>query len=246
MSFSIGITTFKNRFRRVVGLVNFIRKKGNWPIILAVNGDYKESFDEEYRKHILNFASFTENCYVTMFPEFRSLAKLWNTILITSPTDWNLVINDDVIITHDFPFKVLENSARDHKDPEVFAINGSWSHYFVHRKLIADVGWFDERLLGIGEEDTDMVWRIKNTGKTVFKPMIGSIGNIHDNLKPVNIKCGAMHYSEYNRNYIFNEKYKKDDEGIEGMFDFKAKNQIENINAYPNEAFYWDNKYKLG
>lgn len=246
MSFSIGITTFKNRFHRVVRLVDFIRKKGNWPIILAVNGEYKEKFDEDYRKHILNFASFKENCYVSMFPEFRSLSKLWNTILITSPTDWNLVINDDVIILNDFPFDVLERATKETITPEIFAINGSWSHYFVNKKLIAEAGWFEERLLGIGEEDSDMVWRLENMGKKIFKPIIPSIVNVPDNNKPTNIKTGIKHYSEYNRNFIFNEKYEKDDEGIEGMFEHKAKNKIDNINSYPNEIFYWNNKHKLG
>jgi|688.fasta_scaffold27356_4 hypothetical protein len=245
MNFSIGITTFKKRFDRVVKLVNFIRNKGNWPIIMAVNGDYKENFDQEYRKHILNFCSSIENCYVSMFPEFRSLSKLWNTILITSSTDWNLVINDDVIIMDNFPFYALENVANDQNNSEVFAINGSWSHYFINRKLVAEAGWFEERLLGIGEEDTDMVWRLEKLGKKIFKPNIPSIGNFHDGNKPDNVKTGVMHYSHYNRNFIFNEKYEKSEDGLKGMFEYKAKNKINNIDSYPNEIFYWNNKHKL-
>jgi len=245
MSFSIGITTFKNRFNRVLFLLDKIRSRGNWPILLSVNGEHNEKFNEEYRKVILHLASNVENCFVSMFTEFRSLSKLWNTLLITSHTDWNLILNDDVVINDEFPFESLEAIANNHPQPECFALNGSFSHYFINRRLVAEVGWFEERLLGIGEEDTDMVWRIENTGKKIYKPSVKGILNIHDGQRPNNIKTGEMHYSAYNRNFIFNEKYKKDDSGIKGMFETNYKNQIEHINAYPNEIFYWNNKNKL-
>ncbi len=241
MSFAIGITTFKARFERVKNLISSIRERGNWTIVLAVNGEYNEPIDEDYRKKILNLASETPNCIVSMFPEFRSLAKLWNTILINSPKDWNLILNDDVIIDRNFSFASLECVAKENIS-NAFAINGSWSHYFINRRLVEEVGWFEERLLGIGEEDTDMFWRLEKIGKKVYKPKMNGIINAHDGSKPSGVKTGVMHYTAYNRDFIFNKKYSKVDSGIEGMFGEPRKIEIETINSYPNEKFYWDNK----
>jgi hypothetical protein len=42
-----------------------------------------------------------------------------------------------------------------------------------------------------------------------------------------------------------NEKYEKNEDGLKGMFEYKAKNKINNIDSYPNEIFYWNNKHKL-
>ena len=244
MSFAIGITTFKARFERVKTLISSIRSKGDWTIVLAINGEYNEPIDEEYRSKILKLASDTPNCIVSMFPEFRSLAKLWNTILINSPKDWNLILNDDVVINDQFSFASLESVAKENIS-NAFAINGSWSHYFINRKLVETVGWFEERLLGIGEEDTDMFWRIEEIGKKVYKPTMGGIMNFHDGSKPSGVKTGVMHYSAYNRDFIFNKKYSKADSGIEGMFGEPRKKEMDSINSYPNEKFYWDNKQLL-
>jgi hypothetical protein len=242
MSFAIGITTFKARFDRVKNLITSIRSRGNWTIILAVNGEFNEPIDEDYRKKILNLASETPNCIVSMFPEFRSLAKLWNTILISSPNDWNLILNDDVIIDANFSFESLSNIADNHKETEAFAINGSWSHYFINRRLVEEVGWFEEKLLGIGEEDTDMFWRLEEIGKKVHKPTMVGIINAHDGSRPSGVKTGVMHYTAYNRDFIFNKKYSKTDSGIEGMFGEPRKLEFKTINSYPNEKFYWNNK----
>ena len=61
MSFAIGITTFKARFERVKTLISSIRSKGDWTIVLAINGEYNEPIDEEYRSKILKLASDTPN-----------------------------------------------------------------------------------------------------------------------------------------------------------------------------------------
>jgi hypothetical protein len=245
MSFAIGITTFKARLKRVQSLVNFIRSKGDWPIVLAVNGEYKCPFDENYRKDILQLAANTKNCMISMFPEFRSLSKLWNTLLITSPCDWNFILNDDVIISEGFSFEALENVSKQNSEENICAINGSWSHYFVNRKLIAKVGWFEERLLGIGEEDTDMFWRIQSSGKCIYKTEMPFIVNYHDGSKVEGVKSGIMHYTAYNRDFIFNKKYSNTDSGIEGMFGMPMKRELKDINSYPNETFYWENKFLL-
>lgn len=245
MNFAIGITTFESRLQRLQNLLFSIRNKTNCPIILAVNGEYDTPLNEEYRRKILLLASSIPNCLISIFPEFRSLAKLWNTILITSTHDWNLILNDDVVIDSSFSFELYEKISLLNNVDECFALNGSWSHYFVNRKLIEKIGWFDEKLLGIGEEDSDMFWRLENAGKKIHKPTINGIYNIHDGSIPKGIKTGVMHYTFYNRDYIHNKKYQDTSAGVEGMFQRPVSQVIPTINSYPNEKFYWDNKNLL-
>ena len=50
--------------------------------------------------------------------------------------------------------------------------------------------------------------------------------------------CNYLHF-------IFNKKYSNTDSGIEGMFGMPMKRELKDINSYPNETFYWENKFLL-
>jgi hypothetical protein len=63
-----------------------------------------------------------------------------------------------------------------------------------------------------------------------------------------NIKSGIGKYSEFNRNFCFvNEvcKYVSFSEGITGSFGQPMKKNIEDLNQYPYEKFFKENKGKL-
>lgn len=246
LNFAIGITTFKKRFKSLSRLVCSIRNQGMWPIILAINGEHNEPFDEQYRQDVLDLAAATPYCNVFMFPQFRSLSKLWNTILQTSPFDWNLILNDDVHIAGNyFNLNNFMNSLSSTIDNNTaYALNGSWSHFIINKKTVEDLGWFDERLLGIGEEDSDMFWRYLAAGNTVYKLYLDGVMNLPDGCEVSNVKSGVKHYSKYNMDYIL-EKYKPDENGIEGMFENKKIQVINDINFYPGEMIYRENKDKL-
>ena len=246
LKYAIGITTFKKRFRSLSRLINSIRNQVNFPIVLAVNGEYDSDFDEEYRQDILELAACTPYCTVTMFPKFRSLSKLWNTILQTSPCEWNLILNDDVHIAKNY-FNLntfYKDIKSEIKEDTVYAINGSWSHFFVNKNTIEDLGWFDERLLGIGEEDSDMFWRFLGNGCNVYKILFDGIFNLPDGSEVSGVKKGVMHYSDYNRKYI-EEKYESNENGIDGMFFEKKIQRLNDVNFYPGEMIYRENYHKL-
>lgn len=250
-SYSIGITTFAARFHRyLVPLVVAIKEaKPDVEIILTVNGE-KDSFDQLYRTELLNFVADYNNVYLTMFPRFRSLAKLWNTCLINSTNMNVLVLNDDVTVGHEF-FKELDMIANDEMreaSSPIFKINGSWSHSFLNRKVVDKVGWFDERYLGIGEEDGDFEWRIgKQFGYKVPSIMIRGIVNHVDHsdclagMNKVNSK-----YSQFNYDFAFNHKYEESAEGENfGIMNRKLKCLSETPEQYGCEEFYWRYKCEL-
>jgi hypothetical protein len=38
-------------------------------------------------------------------------------------------------------------------------MNKSWSHFLISRQEIDELGYFDKRILGLGEEGGNMTWR---------------------------------------------------------------------------------------
>ena len=152
--FSVGIVTYSKRFDKYFKpLIKQIRQKFKGDIIVCINGNHHEEFDQNYRQKMLQFLSDYDRVYPMFFTDFRSLAKLWNNCLINSPTDFMLLLNDDVSIKDEF-WKHLSNCVLK-TNYQSFKINNSWCYVFLNRFEVSKLGWFDERFLGVGYEDTD-------------------------------------------------------------------------------------------
>ncbi|MGA7750731.1 MAG: glycosyltransferase [Gallionella sp.] len=238
--YSIVITTFDLRFQsHLVPLLQDIHNQNASPpdeIIVMINGPHQVDFDQEYRKQVLMFLSGYENVYPTMFPNFQSLSKLWNRGVLTARHDMVLVLNDDLRIKPEF-FEILYKEIFSRSS--TFRINGSFSHYVMFKPELMEVGFFDERLLGIGEEDGDFAWRFyKKYGKDIPSVDIPHIDNIQSDIADQGFKKGIRNYSKFNREFILSTKYKKSMFGHRGMFDHKVTQQLEDLSQYPYEAFY--------
>ena len=246
MNYSIGITTYKHRFEQwLKPLVQQIKSfRPDVEIHIAVNGEHQEEFDEQYRKEILEFAAQHSNTFVCMYPTFRSLSKLWNNLLINSSNHRVLLLNDDISITSDLFFNILETVNSD-----LFKINGSWSHAMFDRRLVDEIGWFDERYLGIGEEDGDFEWRYgnKTQGKVISSVRIPGIVNHVDHancLQGIRVVNGK--YSQFNLDFAFGKKYKESDTGKNyGIMNRKLECKSPTPELHATERFYWNNKGKL-
>ena len=246
MNYSIGITTYKHRFETwLKPLVQQIKSfRPNVEIHITVNGEHQEEFDEQYRKEVLQFAAEHSNTFVCMYPTFRSLSKLWNTLLINSSNHQVLLLNDDISITDDSFFDTLETVPWN-----IFKINGSWSHAMLDRRLVDDIGWFDERYLGIGEEDGDFEWRYGNKTQGRRVPSVGIPGIVnhvdHANcLKGIKTVNGK--YSQFNLDFAFNKKYKESAVGKNyGIMNRNLECVSPTPSQHSTEKFYWDNRDKL-
>ncbi len=241
---SIGITTFEARFDRYfVPLLKRIREHTDNEIVVAVNGENNRAFGEEYRSEILRFIAEYKNVYPIFFPRFRGLSKLWNSIVIHASYDHILMLNDDIMIENpDFMVGVCNTIRRN--EGRTFLINRSWSHFLVNRDELDTLGYFDERLLGIGEEDGDMTWRyIKQFGDAIPSFKLKEFQNFAEdsvrNYQPVNVQThSGTKYSLFNRNFVHHEKYAPAAEGIRGMFDTAVDLKDPGEKQYPNERFY--------
>ena len=248
--YSVVITTFDKRFEAfLVPLVAQIRaQRPNLEIVVMINGPGKGVFDESYRASILSYLAKYPEVFPTMFPSFQSLAKLWNRGALTASHDRALILNDDLELRSENGvcfFDHLETALASQKG--TFKINGSFSHFILDKRELIEVGFFDERLLGLGEEDGDFFWRFyKKYKKEIPSVDVGFIDNVQSDLADEGYTKGIRTASKFNRDFIQEKKYKTTLlGGYRGMFDKKVNQILEDDKQYPYELFYLENKQKL-
>lgn len=77
--FSIAIVTYNQRFGKFfVPLLRQIREHFDGEIIVGINGNHGQKFDEEYRVKMLQLLAKYEGVFPIFFPTFRGLPKIWN------------------------------------------------------------------------------------------------------------------------------------------------------------------------
>jgi len=246
MNYTIGITTFSKRKDFLKNLISKIRKFTNEKILVCINGEKLNEFDELYRKDILKFFSEVDGVFPIFFTEIRGLSKMWNTLAIHSDTENILIINDDLDIISENVFEDINKHINSKEYQGFTRINDSFSHFLISKKKLNELGYFDERLLGFGEEDGDIVYRCIKNKMLITSINIFGLINIISNIRQDSIEPGIGKYSKFNRSYIYEKKYQKDiSSNIRGMFDSPMKQVIEDTNCYPIESFFEKNKALL-
>lgn len=244
--FTIAITTFSKRYDLLSSLVQQIRNYTDTKIILVVNGELNGEFHEDYRIKILNLCINYKNIYPILFVETRGLSKMWNTAIIHSDTDNILILNDDLKIESNEIFSKTVNIIRNDNYTGLLKINNSFSHFIVNKIVIHKIGYFDERLLGFGEEDGDISYRFEKENIKIGNVYVNGIINIISDIRHDYIKTEIGKYSKFNRNFIYNEKYKKNENSpFRGMFDTSMDEILVNQPQYVYEKFFRKNKNKL-
>lgn len=249
MNFSICITTFSKRFEDVKKLIEGIRKFTDQEIVVVVNGDYNQEFDEEFRKEFLEFIVGYRDIFPIFFPNMRGMSKLWNTLIVHSSHEWMLVLSDDVVINSNKIFDFMETL--NNESPDLLTINGCFAHFVAAKQSMEDLGYFDERLLGFGHEDGDMIWRYHEKYKKILRDVyIDGISHNQSNLvdEEIEKQIGCNRYSKFNSDFCFkseNPKYVFDKNGVSLCFGYPVVKNIQDENLYPYEKFYRKNKNNL-
>ena len=245
-NFTIGITTFSKRYDFVENLLQQIRKRTDRNIIITINGEKDGEFDEQYRVKILNLCAKYKSIYPIFFIETRGLSKMWNSILITATDDNILLLNDDIEILSNDIFEKIEQHISSADFTGITKVNNSFSHFIVNKNIMENIGYFDERLLGFGEEDGDITFRMLKKNLNINNIYANNVTNIVSDIRHEHVKSGIGKYSDFNRQFIYNHKYKADSKSnIRGMFDLPMNQILEDLNQYPNEKFFRENKKNL-
>jgi hypothetical protein len=244
---SIGIVTFRQRAHLVEGLIKQIRKyvPETVNILLAVNGNNEEDMPESYRQAMLDLSKNYPNIYPIVCPEFKSLCKLWNTLVIFSKTEYNFIICDDVEFTNDTILPLTTNFIKN-TGSEFFKINNQFSHFVLTKTMLHNLGYFDERLVGFGEEDGDIIHRyIEMFGRDMDNLYIEGIYNKASyELRNEKVETHIDNKPLVNREFM-GKKYKPSEGGIFGMSPVPLVRVLEDYQQYPYELFVQKNKHNI-
>lgn len=156
--FSIGMVTYVARYN--IFKKNFLNLYNNFPdvpIVICVNGYYDKTRQGKYLIEIKNFLKKFDTVTVVAYEEPQALSKLWNQIIMNSKTEKFFIFNDDIEFSPFFRRDVLSSNVFQF---DICTINNSWSHFLLSKSVVKKVGWFDERLFGVGGEDWDYAARL--------------------------------------------------------------------------------------
>lgn len=245
LDISVLIVTFKERAQYVKELIAKVRKDTDADILLAINGNNGELTDENYRKDMLELCLNTPKCYPIICSEFKSLPKLWNTLVIFSRTEYNFVICDDVEYGDSKNIEQIKNYI-ELTNEEFFTINGGFSFFVITKSKLHQLNYFDERLCGFGEEDGDIMHSYILTHK---KPLpILSIPGMYNralyNIKNKEVETHQDNKPKFNREFIM-MKYVDDPNGICGMNPTPLSRVLSTKQQYPYEMFVKHNKHNI-
>jgi hypothetical protein len=156
--YSIGVVTYIKRFDSYfVPLVRQLERV--FPGVqknYILNGYYDQQQQQAYLAKAKAFLKTTSASNVVAYEDHQALAKCWNQLILHSREEKVVILNDDVEV---YPtFKWFLNLQIGRFDSAT--INRSWSHYFISKSTVRNIGWFDERLAGNGMEDGDYAMRM--------------------------------------------------------------------------------------
>ncbi len=240
--YSVLITTYYKRFEEWLKplVIEIKKQRPDVELIVAINGELSY-FNEDFRRSVLDFLKYYKNTFPIVFPRFRSMARMWNLGVQFSTENTTLALSDDITLTEGF-FDHYEKAL---EVCETFSINTSFSALSIAKHDLVNMGWFDERLLGMGWEDGDLIDRwIKYKGDKFPNTMMESCKNAAD----------PEYYKVYNQKL---DKLLKEEVRLEGQkldVEFGRYSQfnrdvyeskLPSVDPYPLEQFYLVNREKL-
>ncbi len=154
---AIGVITYLGRFetyfKPLIRRLHFFFP--DYEINVFLNGHYDAAKQIRYLRECTAFLQgYSQIRYLTNL-EHQPIARGFNQLVLMSSRPWALILNDDVFFTAEF----RHNLERFQPACGLVTLNGTWSHFLVHKRVMRTVGWFDERFRGGGSEDTDYVIR---------------------------------------------------------------------------------------
>ena len=174
-SYSIGVVTYHARFEPYFMplIKNLVRIFPDKEILCVINGHSDRTLQIKYMDRVTSFMRKFPNVRYITYDTGQSLSKCWNQLIIFSHTEKTVILNDDVFIGDYFREQLEDNMDK----YDFFTINGSFSHFAISKNTIRKVGWFDERLSGVGWEDIDYAFRLQMAG--IPCPSVKILGSLN-------------------------------------------------------------------
>ena len=235
---AIVITTFEARFEAfAIPLISQIRSISDIEIFVIINGNYGITRSRSQLNKFLRKIVLWEGVNPIVFNTMQGCAKMWNSGIIHADCQYTFIFNDDIIISE----KSFLNDIRSARSLAVsrglVTINSSWSYFCISQETIKNVGFFEERFLGFGEEDGDYRYRYQEfAGELVANINLSGFLNVVDESRDARVSAGIGKYSLFNT-CLMREMYQESENGITGSFDIPMKKQVDYLN--PNPVFFF-------
>jgi hypothetical protein len=202
------ITTFEQRFDIfAIPLIESLRKSISAPIYLVINANYGGPADTNSLMRLISKISDFRDVFPIVFGNMQGCASLWNTGLAHSNCSRNFVFNDDIMVDEETIANQMQIAVEMMSDTDLLTINNSWSHYLISDKCLKDIGPFDERFLGFGEEDGDYIRRVVDfTGRGPANVLLPSFVNVIDQSADPDVATSWGKYSLFNK-CLFHLRY---------------------------------------
>lgn len=236
----IVITTFEARqFAYCLPLVEAIRAAdAASPVVVVINGNPGSRVNLAERARFVAELSKFHGVFPVSLREMTGLARMWNLGIQVAACDTCVVLNDDLIAEPRLLLPDLRRLVGQAAQSGVAIGNGSWSHFAITRQCIESVGWFDERLLGFGEEDGDYSWRYRRL-RGAYPPSV-RLDGLANVVSPIrqDLARGSGKYSLANPVFIsLKYRFLPGQVGIELEPPPEAK--LPDMADYPGELFRW-------
>ena len=219
-------------------LIESLSRASPAPICVVINGDFPQGgFDATLRHKFLQGIAAFRNVNPVCIGTGRGMAYLWNTGIRLSCAEKLLVLSDDLDIDEANLASFIAGGFQALEENDLVILNSSFGHFALRRTLIDQVGWFDELLLGFGEEDGDFFWRCASDGRVQISQLaLPGLVNMGHATGYEDVIRGTGKYSLVNRVAMFTQLYRPDAEGVRGMFSTPHKRRHQVPNYYPGES----------
>ena len=177
---AIVVTTFSERFfSDCLPLIKALRQAQIIePIYVVINADFGGDFDVTMRSQFIKELSAIFACYPICSGRPLGMAAVWNLGIRQSGASTIAVLSDDLIFHTEQLKNCIETLLAIAERKKLIILNGSFGHFAITVQCLREVGWFDERFLGFGEEDGDYLWRFEEKyGVSAETVMLSGLSN---------------------------------------------------------------------
>lgn len=219
-NYSIGVVDYLGRFDDYFKplIKSLVKIFPDHEIICVLNGHHDQKAQVEYLKRATSFLAEFPNVRYLGYEQHQPLAKCWNWVALLSQTEGLLILNDDLKVD---PLFRADFEANLKDDPDFLVINGSWSHFYITKNTLRKIGWFEERLAGIGWEDGDYMLRMSKAGMGIKTGKCRGVRNLvapATNASWAATSANEGKYAKINKDF-FDQKWRTNHSYGEGDYD---------------------------
>jgi hypothetical protein len=240
------ITTFEARqFRYCLPLIASLRAHEiSTPIVVVVNGEHPQAVNDTQRREFSRELLTYPQVFPVVLRKRVGLARLWNLGIQIADAPVCVVLNDDLALDRNQVWRDIAALASAAQANGIALGSGSWSHFAISRKCINEIGWFEERLLGFGEEDADYTVRFFEVMNRL--PQTVSLSAMHHLHAPErqSLPSGHGKYSLYNKVFVAT-KYSSPQTSDALREPHAYRRVFEEVAHYPGEDFRWKHQEGL-